>query len=355
MATRSPKIAGSSDQKNIKDLTRQEVRNRLSELGQPSYRAEQLLRWLYREGATSYDDMTNLPAALRDQLEGRWPLHVPELIERRVSKEDETRKYLWRLVDGQTVESVGLPGKGRLTVCFSTQVGCAMGCAFCATGKQGFARDLSVGEMVDQVRLVGDDFGSRVSNAVAMGQGEPFANYDGVVEAMRIMNSPDGLAIGARHLSVSTCGLVGGIRRLSMEPEQFTLAVSLHSAVQKTRDMLMPGVKGVPLETLKQALIEYATASGRRPSLEYALIDGVNDNASELAALKDFCAGMLIHVNLIPINPVEGTGYTRSPRESATQFAKELAEVGVEVSVRAERGTDIDAACGQLKGATELR
>ncbi|MRR11364.1 23S rRNA (adenine(2503)-C(2))-methyltransferase RlmN, partial [bacterium] len=235
------------------------------------------MRWIYQRNAGSYEEMTDLPRALRERLALDAPLTAPQALVRQVSAIDGTRKYLWRLDDGVTVESVGLPEGDRLTVCFSTQAGCAMGCAFCATGLGGLTRDLTPGEMTDQVRLVGDDFGVRVTNAVAMGQGEPFANYDATLDALRIMNSPDGLAIGARHLTVSTCGLIPGIRRFATEPEQFTLAVSLHSARQATRDRLMPGVRGMPLDSLRTAVVEYAAITGRRPTFEYALMDGVND------------------------------------------------------------------------------
>jgi len=224
-----------------------------------------------------------------------------------------------------------------------------MGCSFCATGAAGFTRDLGAGEMVDQVRVVAEDFGLRVSNAVAMGQGEPFANYSATLGALRLMNSPDGLGIGARHLTVSTCGLVAGIRRLATEPEQFTLAVSLHSAVQSTRDRMMPGVSAIALPELREALIAYADTTGRRPSVEFSLVAGVNDTDYELRALVEFCRGLLVHVNLIPINPVDGTGYGRPSHERVSEFERALLASGTEVSTRAERGTDIDAACGQLR------
>ena len=204
--------------------------------------------------------------------------------------------------------------------------------------------------MVDQVRVVADDFGARVTNAVAMGQGEPFANYDATLGALRLMNSPDGLGIGARHLTVSTCGLASAIRRFAAEPEQFTLAVSLHSARQPTRDRLMPGVSGrLAWAELREALVDYAEQTGRRPSLEYALIDGVNDTDAELEALVAFCRGMLVHVNLIPINAVAGTELRRAPRRTGGRLQSRLEHAGVECSIRAERGADIDAACGQLR------
>jgi 23S rRNA (adenine2503-C2)-methyltransferase len=296
--------------------------------------------------------MTDLPAAVRETLDACLSLSVPEVVERQVST-DGTRKYLLRLADGVMIETVGLPTEGRLTVCFSTQAGCAMGCSFCATGRGGLVRSLSAGEMVDQLIVVARDFGERVSNAVAMGQGEPFANYDATLAALRFMNAKDGIGIGARHITVSTCGLIPGIRRFATEPEQFTLAVSLHSAVQATRDQLMPGVRTYPLRPLRAELVAYAEATGRRPTLEFALMGGVNDTSAELAALTRFCDGMLCHVNLIPINPVEGSKLSRPAREAAVRFREALTRAGVEASVRLERGADIDAACGQLRQRAE--
>lgn len=339
---------GIPDEVGLKALDANGIAAVFDEMGQPAYRARQLVRWVYQRHVRSYQEMTDLPAGLRDDLAGRLALVVPEVVNRQVSA-DGTRKYLLRLADGTTVETVGLPSGDRLTVCFSTQAGCAMGCTFCATGAAGFTRNLGPGEMVDQVLAVSEDFGIRVTNAVAMGQGEPFANYDATLGALRLMNSPDGLGIGARHLTVSTCGLVSGIRRLASEPEQFTLAVSLHSAVQTTRDELMPGVRAVPLTELRQALAHYATETGRRPSVEYSLVAGVNDTDEELRELTAFCRDMLIHVNLIPINPVSGAGFDRPGPDAIARFERGLHAAGVEVSVRTERGTDIDAACGQLK------
>ncbi|GAB4279718.1 MAG: 23S rRNA (adenine(2503)-C(2))-methyltransferase RlmN [Coriobacteriia bacterium] len=318
------------------------------EMGEPSYRARQLMQWVYGLKAQSFAEITVLPRRLRDRLASEVAWVPPELVERQVSR-DGTRKYLWRFGDGVSVESVAMPSGKRLTVCFSTQAGCAMGCAFCATGRSGFERDLRPGEMAMQVALAGRDLGQRVTNAVAMGQGEPFAAYEATLEALRLMNSPDGLGIGARHLTVSTCGIVPAIERFASEPEQYTLAVSLHSAVQETRDRLMPAMRAHPLARLRAALVAYATASGRRPTLEYALIEGVNDSPKEAAALAEFCRGMLCHVNLIPANPVEGADFERAGREAVLLFEDVLRRAGVEVSVRVERGADIAAACGQLK------
>lgn len=319
----------------------------LAELDQPAYRARQLVAWLYARLAPSFEVMTDLPASLRDDLSGRYLLQQPEAVEIQRSA-DGTRKYLWRLADGVLVESVGIPAGDRLTVCFSTQAGCAMGCAFCATGRGGFVRDLGPGEIALQVGLVARDFAMRASNAVAMGQGEPFRNYEGTLGGLRLLNAKDGLGIGARHLTVSTCGVITGIERFALEPEQFTLAVSLHSAVQATRDRLMPGVRRWPLEQLQAALIDYSQRTGRRPTLEFALIAGENDTPQEVAALVAFARGWMSHVNLIPVNPVAESDIQRSPDARVAQVAAALQAAGVETSVRSERGADIDAACGQL-------
>jgi 23S rRNA (adenine2503-C2)-methyltransferase len=320
----------------------------LAENRQPRFRTGQIVRWLYQRGVDSYDEMTDVPAGLRETLADLLPLLRPRLETCEKSKLDGTRRYVWRLADGASVESVGLPADDRLTVCFSTQAGCAMDCSFCATGAGGLVRDLGAGEMAEQVHLVGEDFGMRVTNAVAMGQGEPFANYAATLGGLRLMNDPDGLGIGARHITVSTCGLIAGIERFASEPEQFTLAVSLHSAVQSTRDLLMPTLRTQPLPRLRGALELYAGRSGRRPSLEYALVGGVNDSAAELAALIGFCRGLLCHVNLIPVNPVADSGHERPAGERVNAFLDALTEAGVQASVRTERGTDIEAACGQL-------
>lgn len=317
-------------------------------LGQPRFRAKQLVEWLWGKGVSSYADMTNLGKDLQVALADAAPLHRAFIAESQRSS-DGTVKYLIEYADGALVEAVGLPsGGGRLTVCMSTQVGCAMGCTFCATGKLGLSRNLSCGEMAEQVRLVGEDFGRRVSNVVVMGQGEPFANYDAMLAALRILNSPDGFGIGARHITVSTAGLTAGIRRFGQEPEQFTLAVSLHSGLQTTRDRIMPGLSSQTIEELRDAIRDYSTSSGRRPSLEYAMVEGQSDIDSEIAALIYFTRSVGAHVNLIPINLVAGSSVRATSLARIREIAKAVEAAGIAVSVRSERGADIAAACGQL-------
>lgn len=333
---------------DVRELSHKELLELLGELGQPSFRAKQVESWIWEKGVTSFDDMTNLPKALREALRERCTLGGAHEVARQTSQ-DGSRKYLLGFEDGCAVECVGMPSGNRLTVCASTQAGCGMGCAFCATGAAGLTRSLSAAEIYDQVIHVRDDFKTRVTGVVMMGQGEPFANYEATLAALRRLNSPNGLGIGARHLTVSTCGIIPMITRFSRESEQFTLAVSLHSAVQRTRDALMPGVKRFSLLRLYDALGEYADRTGRRPTYEYALIKGVNDTDEELSYLVDFCRDTLCHVNIIQLNEVPGSKFHPSSERRANDFVRRLAGVGVEATIRQSRGADIDAACGQLR------
>lgn len=334
--------------RDIRLLTLEELQDLVKELGQPAFRAKQLNEWIHDKNVCSFDEMTNLPAALREKLSDRFSFNVPVELVKQVSK-DGSRKYLLQFSDGVSVETVGMPNRNKLAVCISSQAGCAMGCAFCATGLAGLSRSLTAQEMVDQVLHVARDFGERVTSVVFMGQGEPFANFDATVQALRILNDPDGLAIGARHLTVSTCGVIPGIRRFAELPEQFTLAISLHSAIQGTRNQLMPGVKKYTLLRLHEAIQLYVEKTGRRPTYEFAMIDGINDTNPEMQALVDFCAGTLCHVNLIQLNNIPDSPFRPSPIEKVESLQRRLTMHGVETTIRNSRGSDIDAACGQLK------
>lgn len=334
--------------RDIRLLTLEELQDLVNELGQPAFRAKQLNEWIHDKNVCSFDEMTNLPAALREKLSERFSFNVPVELVKQVSK-DGSRKYLLQFSDGVSVETVGMPNRNKLAVCISSQAGCAMGCAFCATGLAGLSRSLTAQEMVDQVLHVARDFGERVTSVVFMGQGEPFANFDATVQALRILNDPDGLAIGARHLTVSTCGVIPGIRRFAELPEQFTLAISLHSAIQGTRNQLMPGVKKYTLLRLHEAIQLYVEKTGRRPTYEFAMIDGINDTNPEMQALVDFCAGTLCHVNLIQLNNIPDSPFRPSPIEKVESLQRRLTMHGVETTIRNSRGSDIDAACGQLK------
>ena len=335
----------------IRDLTHEQIEELVESLEQPRFRVKQIEDWLWNKHVESFDEMTNLPATLRADLASRFDVALSTEVARQVSV-DGTRKYLLRFSDGNSVECVGMPSGNRLAVCASTQAGCGMRCDFCATGKAGLVRSLVAQEIFEQVVHVQNDFGERVTSVVLMGQGEPFANYDETLKALRLLNDPATLGIGARHLTVSTCGIVPMIHRFAKEPEQFTLAVSLHSAVQRTRDVLMPGVKRWSLLRLWDAMQAYVDRTGRRPTYEYALIGGVNDTDEELAALRDFTRGTLAHVNLIMLNEVSGSPYGPSTEARAKTFVRSLESVGVETTLRNSRGSDISAACGQLRQQT---
>lgn len=334
--------------RDIRLLDLEELQNLVKELGQPAFRAKQLNEWIHEKNVCSFDEMTNLPVAMREKLSERFSFNVPVELVKQVSK-DGSRKYLLQFADGVSVETVGMPNRNKLAVCISSQAGCAMGCAFCATGLAGLSRSLTAQEMVDQVLHVSRDFGERVTSVVFMGQGEPFANFDATIDALRALNDPDGLAIGARHLTVSTCGVIPGIRRFAELPEQFTLAISLHSAVQGTRNQLMPGVKKYTLPRLHEAIQLCVEKTGRRPTYEFAMIDGINDTNPEMQALIDFCAGTLCHVNLIQLNNIPDSPFRPSPIEKVETLQRRLTMHGVETTIRNSRGSDIDAACGQLK------
>ena len=336
---------------DIKTYDMQGLKEVLSNLGQPAFRAKQLYEWLYCKHVGSFAEMTNLSLALRSELEENYTLSTPKLVDSQESR-DGTRKYVLELADGTLVETVGIPAdasRERLTVCFSTQVGCPMECLFCATGKEGFTRNLSIGEIVDQIFFVEEDFGRRVTNVVGMGQGEPFLNYENVIAAMRIMNDKKGLNIGARRMTVSTCGMLDGIRQLANEPEQFGLAISLHSAIQPLRDEIMPHVARQSLKSLRGALIDYIEKTNRRVTFEYLLMDGVNDTQEDLDALVKYCRGLLCHVNLLPMNAIEGSPFSATPQKTIRHWLETLEKCHIEATIRSSRGSDIAGACGQLK------
>lgn len=340
---------------SIFDYSASGIEELVLSFGQPAFRAKQLIQWLYQRGVSSYNEMTNLPKQFRAQLAQSAALRPPVVLDKQVSA-DGTRKYLLSFPDGCQVETVGIPSRSldgsgvpkRLTVCFSTQVGCPMKCAFCATGQQGFTRNLTPGEMLWQILVCQNDFNQRVSNIVAMGQGEPFLNYKNLIAALHFMNMKDALGIGARHISVSTCGIPKGIVAFGHEKEQFTLAVSLHSAIQSVRDALMPGCAEIPLNKLKNALLQYQNSSGRRISFEYLMIKGINDTKESLDALLSFCGGLQAHINLLKVNPVDGSPLKPSSRARVQAFENTLQNAGIETSMRDSRGSDIDGACGQL-------
>jgi len=331
------------------------LRDILKDLGEAPFRARQIAGWKYRKLARDYDEMRNLPLALREELQRRRPLSTLKPIDEVQSTDGSTTKLLSQLDDGQLIESVLMRHEDRNTVCVSSQAGCKMRCSFCATGHGGWRRDLTPDEVVDQVLHFGHilkDEGRHVTNVVFMGMGEPLDNYDNVLAAIRLLNSPEGVGLGARNITVSTCGLVPEIRRLAAEPVQVNLAVSLAATIDERRNELIPINRRWPIEELLTACDEYAHTTHRRVSFEYVLIAGVNDSIHEAQRLAGLLRGRLAHVNLIPLNPVEGDAYRRPNELAIRRFEEVLRAARVPVSVRYSKGVDIVAGCGQLRASS---
>ncbi|MFZ5649426.1 MAG: 23S rRNA (adenine(2503)-C(2))-methyltransferase RlmN [Bacillota bacterium] len=334
---------------NLKDCTLDELEEILAGLGEPGYRARQVADWVFKKGAGSFAEMTNLPASLKERLDQVASSGGVAILKKQVSSRGDTVKYLFGLQDGQAVESVLMKHSYGLSVCISTQAGCRMGCVLCASTLGGKARDLSPGEMYDQVLAVQKDSGQRVSHIVLMGSGEPLDNYDNTIKFLVNINSEYGLNIGFRHITLSTCGIVPGIRRLADKGFPVTLAVSLHAADNGLRNRLVPVNSKYPLEDLMEACRYYIGRTGRRITFEYALIAGVNDSPAQAGKLARLISGMPSHVNLIPYNPVGERRFKRPSREDVSNFRSVLERAGVDATVRRELGGDIDAACGQLR------
>ncbi len=338
------------------DLDLEALRAYLEELGEPPYRAEQVWEWLYVHLADSFDQMTNLPKPLREKLAQQMTLQLLEVVDAARSMDGRTRKDLLRLPDGETIEAVLMRYERRRTACLSTQVGCAMGCPFCATGQMGFRRDLSSGEVVAQALHFARQLraeNERLTNVVLMGMGEPLDNYEASLAAIRRLNHPDGFQLGQRHITLSTVGLAPQILRLAREGLQITLAVSLHAATDDLRDQIVPINRRYPLDRLFAACATYIELTGRRVSFEWALIEGINDTPEQAQALADRLQGMLAHVNLIPLNPSAEYRGTGSPSESVDAFAAILDQRQVPYTVRVRRGVTIEAGCGQLRQRSE--
>lgn len=346
-----------TNQRLLLDLSRADLEEMLSGWGEPSYRAGQVWHWLYRQFAASADEMTNLPRPLRERLARETlldPLTAQATLE---SSDGLTAKTLFNLADGAQIEAVLMRYDKRRTLCISTQAGCAMACPFCATGQMGFTRNLSAGEIVAQVLFYARQLraeGEQVTNIVFMGMGEPLANYAATWQAIRRLNEADGFNLGARHMTLSTVGLAPAIRRMSREPEQVGLAVSLHAPTDEVRDRLVPINRRYPLEMLLRACREYVAATRRRITFEYALMDGQNDSDAQAEQLAGLLKGLLCHVNLIPLNPTPGSPYGGSPDERVYAFRDRLQAHGIPTTVRLRRGIDIQAGCGQLQVAHRL-
>jgi 23S rRNA (adenine2503-C2)-methyltransferase len=340
--------------KALTDLSEEQLVAELAQMGQPRFRADQIWRWLYGSLVESIDEMRNLPAALRAQLTARWTVGNVRPMRVLRSADGRTEKVLLELADGQTVESVSMDYEGRQTVCVSSQVGCAIRCAFCATGLGGWQRNLSAGEIVQQVLHFGRRLraaGKAVSNVVFMGMGEPFLNYDALRQSIQTLNDARGFNLGARRMTVSTAGIVPGIRRLASEGWEIGLAVSLHAPTDALRDRLVPINQKYPLAELMRACHEYVAATHRRVTFEYALIEDVNDGPQQADELADLLWGLLCHVNIIPVNPVAELPYRPSPNDRVLTFERRLRELGVNATLRISRGADILAGCGQLRSA----
>ncbi len=331
---------------DLKSMDMAEMTALLKELGEPAFRAKQIFQWLHR-GATSFEEMTNLSKALRERLTGTCFITAPKVERKQTSQLDGTVKYLWRLRDGNCVETVLMRYHHGNTVCISSQVGCRMGCAFCASTIGGKVRDLTAAEMLDQVLFTQLDSGEEVSNIVLMGIGEPLDNFDTVIRFLELVNHPDGLNIGMRHISLSTCGLVERIDKLAELRLQLTLSVSLHAPDDETRSKIMPVNRSVGVDKLFACCRRYFETTGRRISYEYAMIDGVNDADWQADLLARYLKGTPGHVNLIPLNEVAESPL--KPSRRVKEFQKRLEDQGVTVTVRRKLGGDIDASCGQLR------
>lgn len=330
-------------------LTLDEMKSAVRLLGESPFRAGQICNWLYKQNALTLDVMVNLPVELRQKMaEAGWIASVvePKLV-RRAS--DGTTRFLFRLQDGESVEGVYLPETKRHTVCLSSQVGCGIQCAFCATGRSGMIRNLTTGEMVDSVRRIGRETKTRISHVVVMGQGEPLANYDHVMKALEIINAPYGLGIAARHITISTCGIIPRILELAEVEQQYNLAISLHATRDGLRDKLIPVNRRYPLHALREACQVYTQRSGRRITLEYIMLRDVNDHPEDLQGLIDFAKGWLTHINLIPFHKVSGAQFDSSVPSVIRHFLDTLERAGIPATMRKSRGEEVSAACGQLR------
>ena len=332
----------------LKSMTLPEMTAALKELGQPAFRGKQVYTWLHK-GVRSYDEMTNLPKNLRDTLAQQYPLYAPVAVRKQESQRDGTIKYLWQLQDGNCVETVLMRYHYGNTVCISTEVGCRMGCAFCASTLGGLVRKLEPFEMLDQVLFTQLDSGLPINHIVLMGIGEPLDNFDNVLRFLELVNSEEGMNISMRHISLSTCGLVPKIDELAKKKLQISLAISLHGPNDEVRDKIMPVNKAYPMDELLAACRRYYEATSRRIHFEYAMIDGVNDTPEAARELLKRMKGLPAHFNLIPLNHVEESPLKPSSKSAVAAFQKILEDGGITATVRRTLGGDIDASCGQLR------
>lgn len=334
--------------KNIKDYNLEELKEELKSIGEKPFRAEQIFKWLYQDKVKSFDYMTNLSLELREKLKENYTICNFKILKKQESS-DGTKKYLFDVLDGNAIETVLMSYHHGYSICVSSQIGCKMGCKFCASTGIKFVRSLTSGEIVEQILAVEQDENIRISNIVFMGIGEPLDNFDNVINAVKIINNPKGLNIGARHISISTSGLVPMIYKLAEQNTQCTLSISLHATTNEKRSSMMPVNNAYNIEELIQACKDYIKVTNRRISFEYALAKDNNDNLEDAKRLVKLLKGMLCHVNLIPINKIENGEYTKSSNENIIKFRDYLNDHGIVATIRRELGSDIDAACGQLR------
>lgn len=337
------------DKQDIKSMTLEELTKELSIINLPPFRAKQIYQWLHEKLAENFQEMSNLSIALRESLDKQFIIPCVKPVQIQVSKIDGTRKYLFALSDGMVIESVWMNYHHGNSVCISSQVGCRMGCRFCASTLDGLERNLQPSEMLDQIYQIQKDTGERVSNVVIMGSGEPMDNYDHVVRFIHLLSAPGGLNISQRNITVSTCGIVPGIRKLAEEGLSITLALSLHAPNDDVRRELMPIARTYPLKEVLAACQEYFQKTGRRITFEYSLVKGVNDNLNEARELAALLKGHQGHVNLIPVNPIKERNFVQSNQKAVEAFKHTLQQHGINATVRRELGRDIDGACGQLR------
>lgn len=333
---------------NLRNLELKEMEGFIKSLGEPGFRAKQVFSWIYK-GVTDFDQMTNVPKSLREKLMEQSYIGRLEIVKVQKSKTDGTRKYLYELEDGNRIESVFMKYKYGNSICVSSQAGCRMGCKFCASTRNGLERNLTPGEILSQLMEAEADTGEKINHIVIMGTGEPFDNFDNVAAFLRIINDKNGLNIGMRNITVSTCGLVPMIERFGDEFPQVNLAISLHGTTNEIRGGMMPVNNKYPIEVLIAACKDYTEKTGRRITFEYTMVNGVNDSDADAARLAGLLRGMLCHVNLIPLNKVAESGFDTVSRKRAGEFAAILEGKGIPATVRRELGADIDAACGQLR------
>ncbi|MFR3727349.1 23S rRNA (adenine(2503)-C(2))-methyltransferase RlmN [Lacrimispora sp.] len=334
---------------DIKSLDLEKLISYMVSIGEKPFRAKQLYEWMHKKLASDYDEMTNLPKSLKEKLLQSAAFTSLVVVEEKISKIDGTRKYLFGLSDGNIIESVLMKYNHGNSVCISSQVGCRMGCRFCASTLDGLERNLTASEMLDQIYRIQKATGERVSNVVVMGSGEPMDNYDNLIDFIRLLTDENGLNISQRNITVSTCGLVPEIRKLAEEDLQITLALSLHAPNDQVRRSLMPIANRYSLAEVLPACQEYFEKTGRRLTFEYSLVSGVNDNLKEAAALSALLKGLHGHVNLIPVNPIKERDYVQSDKKAILDFKNYLEKNGINVTIRREMGRDINGACGQLR------